>query len=264
MRRDVFGFVGLLIATPDLVNKAQLSPLLKQPLQHFLRLARQSSVKGQEQARRIVYHANHYQPCLSDQCWDQRIIQSVGLVCWLEKHCAEQGSFPGGALLDKHMRSFLNVHATLGFMRSIADVHVAGRAVWVSDLQMIARVQQMSDMGPLSHIAQKALPYLQEELSAWRSKTVREHKSEQLAQLVERGDLGALLSFVQDPSDLGRDQAQAQEAEHEVETIRAYIACEAERLSATQKQARNLGEFCCLVVGIVVAMSSIWYEFCGH
>ncbi|MBR0558863.1 serine/threonine-protein kinase [Neokomagataea anthophila] len=264
LRQDVFGFVGLLIGTPDLLNKAQLSPSLKQPLQYFLRLARQSPMKGQEQGRRIVYHANHYQPCLSEQCWEQRIIQSVGLARWLEKRCEGQNSWPNDSLLDKHMRSFLNVHATLGLMRPIVEAPVMGRAVWMSDLQMIARVQQKSDTGSLPNIARKALPHLKEELRAWRSKTLREQKYAQLEQLAQRGDLWALLCFVQDPGDLARDKAQAQDAEREVEAIRAYLGQEAERLNMTQQHARNLGEFCCLLMGIVVAMSSIWYEFCGH
>lgn len=263
MRGDVFGFVSLIIGTPDVLNKAQLALSVKQPLQHFLRLARKSLMKGQEQIRRTVYHANHYQPCLSEPCREQRIIQPVGLARWLEKRCAEQGDHGADALLDTHMRSFLSVHATLGLLRPIAETAVMGRAVWVSDLQMIARVQQKSDTGPLPHIARKSLPYLQEELNAWRSKTVRQQKYEQLLRLAERGDLWALLGFVHDPEGLGRDKAQAQDAEREVDDIRVYLTQEEDRLKEMHKNSRNLGEFFCLLIGIAVALLSIVFEFFG-
>ncbi|GBR53713.1 hypothetical protein AA106555_1402 [Neokomagataea thailandica NBRC 106555] len=160
------------------------------------------------------------------------------------------------------MRSFLNVHDSLGMMRAVAERGSSERSTCVSDLMIIAKIQRKFDSGPLPNILRKAAPFLKEELGVWRSKTLRKHKYERLEALAERGDVWSVLVFVQDPADLEKDKTQAKMAEKELETIRLYLGDEKSRLANIKLKSAYSGEFVCLMLGILLALSSVWFEFC--
>ncbi|OAJ67506.1 protein kinase domain-containing protein [Gluconobacter cerinus] len=265
-QRNIRGIAGFLMTSPEVFDVPSLPALQAKQINDLATDARRTGAKGMEQIRRVPYDVNVYQPCLSSRCLKERISLSAGLLQWLDRHVSEQelsaDDLGRSGFLDDQMRTFLESHCARQGIIPLAQSQKAGLPSWLSDLTLMAAAQRRFDKTPLSAVAKRALSLLENELKQWRSKTTRAKRRARLFQLAETGNLTKFLDNVTDPAGLQHDRKLARQAEAEIAHLEKVLEEEPVRKAVHEKQARNAGEFFSLLIGIAVAMTSIWLEFC--
>ncbi len=265
-QRNIRGIAGFLMTSPEVFDVPSLPALQAKQINDLATDARRTGAKGMEQIRRVPYDVNVYQPCLSSRCLKERISLSAGLLQWLDQHVSEQelsaDDLGRSGFLDDQMRTFLESHCARQGIIPLAQSQKAGLPSWLSDLTLMAAAQRRFDKTPLSSVAKRALSLLEIELKQWRSRTTRIKRRARLFQLAEAGNLTKFLDNVTDPAGLKHDRKLARQAEAEIAHLEKVLEEEPARKALHEKQARNAGEFFSLLIGIAVAMASIWLEFC--
>lgn len=190
---------------------------------------------------RLRYELNPLLPCGSPLLAEGAPVDLMGLLAALEAAAAHPNERVG-SLFDREMAGFALAHGASGLEAELARFpeRAEGAERALATLRIFAGLQERAHSGPLPALARWLVAHVAPAIASWREKSTRAALEGLLAELAERGDLGAMLTPLEDSAARARDVAGLRLAQAAVERIDAELR----RISqAGERRARDAGRF---------------------
>jgi hypothetical protein len=152
--------------------------------------------------------------------------------------------------IDREIAAFLAARDDQRFEAALTGLGRGGSEAALASLRLLAGLQQRHGARPLPRLGAWLAHHLGASTESWRNRTRRERCAQALAAAAAEGQLGAMLTVLDDPSARAMDANGGRAAEEAVRRIDAELAAIVAGATARSDTARRIGSEMATAIGL--------------